>query len=42
MEAGFEGSVYALSWLSPPTLGQQNFKQARWDKAPTPDLEIQC
>lgn len=26
----------------PPTLGQQNFKQARWDRALTPDLEVQC
>lgn len=42
MEAGFEGSVYALSWLSPSTLGQQNFKQDMWDRAPAPDLEIQC
>ena len=38
MEAGFEGTVCAWSWLS-PTLGWQKFKQARWEGAPSPDLE---
>jgi len=41
VEAGFEGTVCAWSWLS-PTLGWQKFNQARWEEAPSLDLETRA
>lgn len=38
MEAGFEGTVCARSWLS-PVLRWQKFKQTRSEGAPSPGLE---